>query len=343
MLYSFSARDTRTNTAREGLMTATGKVVVKPRYSTTGSAGGEFSYATEHNDRIYFDARGKQLFRFSLPTTVAFGSDGIGAMPWWDVGRERVRAAFIEPGGAQRPIDADDVFPLHAGLAVACRDRGSPTLTAASWWDGTSGSYGYVDARGTWKIEPAFSGASAFEGGIAAVAVRAGRGKPKWGAIDARGAWRCKPGFARAVIAGDGLVTVADREQRWGLVDRDGRVVVKPRFAMPLRFSGGLAAAREPGGAAGYLDAAGDWAIAPRFADAGEAIGDVLPVATAGKTRAPKWGLVTRTGDTILAPTHASIARDRALFRYAGTYLRTKPYPWGYLAPTGEVVWSGLR
>jgi hypothetical protein len=251
------------------------------------------------------------------------------------------RAALIWPDGREVEIDGDDVWPPSEGLAAVRKDRGSSMPTASSWWDDDgTGTFGYVDTKGRWKIDPELAGAGSFDGGVAPAAIRTGK-RMLWGAIDRKGAWVCKPTYTRSLAAGEGLIAVCDAKRRWGLVSADG-VVVKPQFLAAPRFSGGLAAARLARGA-GVIDLDGAWVIKPTYADAGEPIDGVIPVATQGKTVRPKWGLITRDGGVVVKPTYFWLQRLGDLFMWAGGYHRNTPQPWGYVAPTGEEIWSGIR
>jgi WG containing repeat len=337
-LYSFSKE------RKQGFLTVAGKVAVRPSYDSTSSAGGNVYLGRKHNDWIYLDEHGKKLFSRQPPYVVEFGRDNIGATLRYDAKRVWCRAALIWPDGREVAIDGDDVWPPSEGLAAVRKDRGQPMPGPTSWWDDEGhGRFGYVDTKGAWKIEPTFAGAGPFVGGIAPAAIRKGKGRARWGAIDHQGAWVCQPTYARAHSAGEGLIAVADAKERWGLVSAEG-VVVKPQFATGPVFAGGLAAARLGRGSAGVIDRAGDWVLEPTYADAGQPIEGVIPVATQGKTKQPKWGLVTREGRVVLKPTYMYLIAFGELFLWAGPYHRTTPNDWGYLAPaTGDVLWSGTR
>ena len=111
----------------------------------------------------------------------------------------------------------------------------------------SKGKYGYIDARGDWKIAATYDEASSFREGLAAVAVASGRRKPYRDSFNSPDCWE-------AVL-------------NWGYVQPDGNVSIQPKFEAAWAFSGGLAAVAVAG-KWGYINPAGDLVIAATYTEA---------------------------------------------------------------------------
>src|SRR5262245_58849487 len=64
-----------------------------------------------------------------------------------------------------------------------------------------------------------------------------------WGYIDREGLWRIRPSFKSAELFSEGFAAVRT-PQGWGFVDGEGNVRIKPQFAAVGNFSSGLAPVR---------------------------------------------------------------------------------------------------
>ena len=129
-----------------------------------------------------------------------------------------------------------------------------------------SGLQGYMNADGTWKVEPRFKRAGPYCGDRAAVQ----RVDSLWVYIDREGQEVGGPwDGAEAFTEGRGLVTSYKGGDKFlhGYIDTAGKVVIPVQFAGARLFSEGLAAVLV-GGKWGYIDRDGKMAIPPRFAEA---------------------------------------------------------------------------
>lgn len=112
--------------------------------------------------------------------------------------------------------------------------------------------YGYVDTSGKVVIQPAFSQATDFSEGLAAVAVT-DTGVRKWGYIDKTGTWVIQPQYESAWPFAEGLASVAllvpesngdgtsTSDRDWGYIDQAGAVVIPLQYRVAFPFSGGVA------------------------------------------------------------------------------------------------------
>ena len=200
--------------------------------------------------------------------------------------------------------------------------------------------WGYIDARGTWAIAPAFREAKEFHEGLAAVETAEGR----WGYINRAGGLAITARFAFANRFSDGLAVVLEhpaekhrymflnakgetvavvdkypwidhqfsegrigfrvqddsRDGHYGFLDAQGLVAVKPISTGSRRFSDGLAVVKIDG-KFGYIDRQGHLAIQPRFDEANSFADGLAPVQSGGK-----WGYIDIHGEYVVDPKFVS-------------------------------------
>ncbi len=189
-----------------------------------------------------------------------------------------------------RAVDPTGAFAFEARFASTAPYAGG--LAAASRPEAPT-TFGYVDRRGSWVIEPAFAQAHAFSedravalrDGTCALIDRAGaplgerferplhvmsggliavRASGKVGFLDGAGRWAIEPRFAEAYGFFEELAYATLDGRTWGHVDRTGTWVIEPTLEWTNRFEGGLAPAKHDG-AYGFIDRAGRWIIEPRW------------------------------------------------------------------------------
>ncbi len=151
----------------------------------------------------------------------------------------------------------------YDGLVAACPAGGE--------------SYGYVDARGNFKIDTAYASAKTFVDGHACVGIEKGI-VLKWGLIDKKGNYTVEPTYALAKslghnrwamyqgeqwvmidaqgntkgaylgiegsIDGENLYNAENKDHKWGVVDQDGKEVIPFTYERIYQFNQGMAAAR---------------------------------------------------------------------------------------------------
>jgi len=169
-----------------------------------------------------------------------------------------------------------------------------------------TGLQGYMNADGTWKIEPQFKRAGPYCDDRAAVQ----RVDSLWVYLDREGQEVGSPwDGAEAFTEGRGLITSYKGGDKFlhGYIDTAGKVTIPVQFAGARLFSEGLAAALVDG-KWGYIDRYGKMAIAPRFAEA-EAFRDGRAVVRVGTGWGRNSGLIDATGKFIVAPHYEQIIR----------------------------------
>ena len=119
---------------------------------------------------------------------------------------------------------------------------------ARVWQDG---KYGFVDRKGTLVVAPQFESASDFSEGLSAVRVDG-----RYGFIDATGKLVIAPRFEQVRAFSDGLAAVRE-DKLWGYVDKTGAWKLTPRYQFANPFGGGLAFAGLPRERGGWIDADG--------------------------------------------------------------------------------------
>lgn len=137
--------------------------------------------------------------------------------------------------------------PFSEGLACA--------------YDGMS--WGFINRKGSWVIEPTFDIVSNFSEGLA-WAEKAG----KSGYINRKGEWAIDgEAYEKIHPFKDGLANVR-LEGKWGAIDRKGTWALPSVFDAPVEFYGEKIAIASVGGYYGLLDRSGTWLVKPVFESA---------------------------------------------------------------------------
>ena len=165
----------------------------------------------------------------------------------------------------------DWVGPFSEGLAPAKEKK----------------QWGYIDPQGKWTIQPYFSDARPFRGGVAAVQVGGEFGFAdktnygqntegvrkriypadrsvatalggKWGLIDVRGNYVVAPKYAEIREGREGLIPVREGV-RWGFIDSQGEIKIKVEYGSVELFLGGWAKVTEISGRSGFVNREGQF------------------------------------------------------------------------------------
>jgi hypothetical protein len=121
--------------------------------------------------------------------------------------------------------------------------------------------YGYIDNAGQYKINPQFSKAYRFYGGLALV-----KYENQFGYIDKNGKYIINPQFVNAnSFSENGLAAVQNSDTRWGFINSDGKYVITPQFESVVGgFHEGLACVKISG-KYGLIDEKGNIIVNPQF------------------------------------------------------------------------------
>ncbi len=196
----------------------------------------------------------------------------------------------------------------------------------------------YIDGSGNVRLRGPYGAALPFSNGLA----RAAADGALFGFLDARGVWRVAPRFEEARdfhedLAAVGLRPVDEPDVGplpWGYIDRTGKLVVPAVFGGALDFSEGLApiAGLADGGKWGYIDHTGAIAIAPQF-DAADVFVDGLAAATAaGPVATRRAGFIDRTGHWVIA----AVYRATHGFSEGLAAVTTEARTCGYIDKNGD-------
>jgi hypothetical protein len=204
------------------------------------------------------------------------------------------------------------------------------------------GKWGYIDSKGTIKIEPQFDWATGFSEGLAMVGVGfTPDGPEKWGYIDTSGAIVIEPQFTQATDLSEGLAVVTVLQggvNKRGFVDKNGAIVVPLEHAYAYAFSEGLGRVCGADQSSYYfVDKTGATVLGPYD------LADDFSEGLAWVERGAKRGFIDKNGDWVAGPAKSGRASD---FDYvqgfseglsAAQTLATPPV-FGYVDKTGAWV-----
>ncbi|MFJ3877037.1 WG repeat-containing protein [Streptomyces sp. NPDC090077] len=194
------------------------------------------------------------------------------------------RFALVGPAGSLvRPPELRAVGAFHADGA------GGWTAPAAD----LAGSWGYLDHRGHWIVEPGLEHATDFDG----AGLSRFREHGLWGYADATGARVIAARFTEAAPFRHGFAAVRTGEGA-GYADLTGRLVTGGHQAAGAFGPNGLGAVRLADGSCGYLDRQGRSAFPTRF----DGARPFNAAGTAPVRVGELWGLVDETGGWVVEP-----------------------------------------
>lgn len=213
------------------------------------------------------------------------------------------RYGFMTAAGSSSAGDLSSAWAILPAFANA--GDFSQTDFVAAVQDAESGLWGYADVHGNKAIAAAYSEASAFGSGYAAVREQ---GSTLWKLIDVSGAEKLAPRFLQlGTCSEEGLMAAAEQSTaRWGFVGLDGSWAIPETYPQVRRFSERLAACLmdDERGLWGYIATDGSAVIEARYSDA-RPFADGLAPAKDPKTQL--WGLIDTTGAWHVEPRYLSL------------------------------------
>jgi hypothetical protein len=289
---------------RIGLIDATGKVVVPPRYDYVGPFSNGFAVVGRGRQFGLVDLTGHETIS---PTFESLGfwvatheiNEGtIGPSPVL-VAASGGRLGLVCADGTLRARFVYDEFPVEPYLSYAYyRSLGLV-------WAKRGGHYALLGADGTELIPPVYDQVrldhEMWENVGFPVAIGG-----RWGLVDRAGRERVPPQFE--ALIGEGLpdAIVVKNGGRYGLIDGEGRTRLRTEYDGIAVFANGVVRVAR-GGRYGFFRATGEPLTDLVYEDAGPFAGGVAPVERGGR-----WTLVSETGSEVIAPSYDRID-------YAGT------------------------
>ena len=249
-----------------GLIDATGKVVIQPKYDQIGPYAFDNPFYQRLPPAVM--AQGMLFEAEPMPS---------GLLPYC----QNRRCGVLSPTGAE-------VVPARYTGVGGSFEGGLLRVQGERGW-------GFIDEAGEEVIPLAYDWVQDFRGKVALVAID----KSHWTLLDSRGCrlidppWSEQPGFPFF----DRPLNAIPADGRWGLMDDSGRWVVPPTFESLGAVHEGLASAKRDG-KLGYIDTSGKWVIEPRFDSAwwfGCAGSKDVTVVEIGK----QHGLINRKGELL--------------------------------------------
>lgn len=220
-----------------GLIDATGKVVVAPKYDQLGGIG----------------ATGENPFFERLPPRARLEAQLQEAPPLCEV-----RYLTYCIGGRCGVIKAD------GAEAVPARYEGMTFFLNGRAAIRRQGRWGYINEAGEEVVPPAYLSAEVYQDtGVALVQVA----EEQWTLIDLAGRKLVEPPWPGRPVHpffDDELVPQSMDGTNWGFMDGNGRWVIPATFQDCGRFTEGLAPAKARD-KWGYVDPTGKWVVEPRF------------------------------------------------------------------------------
>lgn len=286
-----------------GLVSAEGRLVVPPTYTSLGDVREGRVAATHEGGAVVLDPTGRVL----LEGAGWFGASGDGLVPATRVEGVHRRCGYVRPDG-EAVIDAryEKGFPFEGGVALTERNV-----------VGVGVHYRFVDLRGN-DVGPAFDHTLGFSEGLAWVFVRA---ELCARCIDVTGASPFELTVAGAAPFANGrsaAVPLGDPTRRTGYVDREGRWVIEPRFGAGFAFHEDRAIVKDPERDEYFLvDLAGERVGRESFGYAGRSVTldtgwtDARWSLTEGRAparRGDRFGFLDRDGAWAIEPRFAAVA-----------------------------------
>ena len=246
-------------------------------------------------------------------------------------------AWVVSENGAPKAINVkgDSIFSLKAAKSVRIFKNGLAAFSICI--DSLNVKWGFVDKKGTIKIEPQFSSTNNFSDGKCAVANAAGEwgyidiegklivnyqytnaknfvnGKAivllgkEWGVIDRIGKFSINPQFSEMIS--DKNQYLIKQNNKWGWCDKNGKISIQPQFIQAYPFKDSELALVKSGDKFGYINKNGKMVIAPQFENALPFNGIIAWV-----VNNLKGGFVDNHGKYIIQPQYDAISEDFKAF-----------------------------
>ena len=334
---------------KAGYIDRTGKVVIKPKFPTSGNYGDEFHAGlldTDISEGEYVNRQGERAFEKSFYRGWEF-SEGLAVV-------------MEEEGGLWGYIDTTGEF------AISPRFQSHPHGYVSPFSDGLArvsvgGKYGYIDNTGEFAVELRFLAAEHFVEGMARVAVVDGpciyvgdgcsnlrvlpEGTPwtedlpfcKYTFVDKSGEL-LRDQFDELGDYAEGMAPIRIHRQ-WGYIDSAGEIVIKPSFEAAWPFSAGVARvlARDR---FGFIDASGEWVVPPIFDQVADFSSGLAPVEQKGYYFIDKSGSQAFPGRFAEASHFFKGLAHVQLFDIGKDGLSEVSQKFAYINTSGKVVFS---
>lgn len=200
---------------------------------------------------------------------------------------------------------------------------------------GNPDSWGYINAKGSFKIRPQFYDAQPFSNGMARIA-KTIQGDHKFGFIDKTGRLVIKPQFKDARDFSEEFAWVKSPEtDMWGLIDKTGRFVTKANIEYASDFSEGFAVVKIKTGY-GFVDTNGKLVIQPEYAYAGKFCDGLACVQISNRDYG-KYGFIDKNGKMAIKADYYS-AGDFSDGLAPVKLKDSDNGPWAYIDPTGKIA-----
>lgn len=297
-----------------------GKIVINPQFSVaTVFRDGLALVETSGDERKwgYIDENGKFVIMANYLGATVF-SEGIA----WVVSENSAPKAIDKKGKVLITLeDAESVNVFKEGLA-------SYSVVSD---DGVR--WGFIDKKGTVKINPQFNYVKNFSDGLCAVANKDGKwgyinkdgkmvvnyqfegaenftnGKAvivsggKFGLVNKEGKYLINPQFTQMLIDGD--ICMIRQDEKWGWCDKDGKILINPQFSDALPFRSNKLAPVKSGDSYGFIDRQGKFVINPQFDLAVSYNNDIAMVKSNDKI-----GFVDKNGKYVINTQFEDISDD---------------------------------
>jgi hypothetical protein len=230
----------------------------------------------------------------------------------------------VKIGEDYQYISKEGRIEINPLFSEACLFRGGLALVKAG---GNNGRWGYISESGKFTLTAKYVSASAFSEGLAWV-VEENEG-PK--AVNVAGELRINlPSASRVRIFREGLAAFCLTENGknlWGFIDAEGIVKIKPAFLATGDFSEGKCRIKNQSGRWGFIDDEGNDVIPCQFDSAGDFYRETALIFQKGRC-----GLINQKGDFILQPVFTGLHPDgeNCLFQKEGK--------WGWMDLNGAVI-----
>jgi hypothetical protein len=138
-----------------------------------------------------------------------------------------VKSGFIdETGKVVIPLSADYLVMMPSRAPLRCFVEGLQPVTVGLKTKWRPNSWGYLDTKGNFAIEPQFGPADAFSEGLAAAF-----GDGGWGYIDHTGKFVVAPQFESASSFSEGAAMVETHDHLFGYIDPEGKWLVPAQYS----------------------------------------------------------------------------------------------------------------
>jgi tetratricopeptide (TPR) repeat protein len=156
--------------------------------------------------------------------------------------------------------------------------------------------FGYIDYSGKNIINPKYSSALDFFGGLAAVEINS-----NWGFINKKGIIKIKPIYGEVNSFSDGLAAVKNNQNKWGFINKEGKQIINFQFKDVNNFSEEIASVKDFEDKWHLIDKKGKFISKQSFSSICE-FSDGVACAKVND----KFGFIDKIGNFVIKPTFES-------------------------------------